>query len=366
MEKTWGHDVGVGATALWICYHREMEELEEDPLFEDKYAKRFAGKSVVVKLFTPWQHFYYMGPDNIMASELKTKFLIPCIGKSYLAKFKNAPHDQYRLDTSIRNFGQGIRKRTFIIDNEVLGAIEAGVRQFIFLANGFDTRALRLAGASQCKWWLIDQPAVIDHLLDTVPELKIAKHVVVVKVKFGEEAWVDALIAAGYQAQLPAFALVEGLTMYLTQKENNALLSDIAKVLAPGSLCLGDHINQGLLRNPMFGPFLHSLAACGSPWLWGPANSRDFANELKHYGLTMVSSCAASDPTGYADMFEWFLPHVPQHRLFLAVKCQDGSGVPDSFLLREKTTLHLPAMKPLVVNRAASHFRSDLLAAPRQ
>lgn len=363
MAKQWGHDHGVGATALWIAYQRAEEEQEDDPLFSDPFAKRFAGKEYVERLFMPWQHFFYLGDDGNLANELKAKYLIPCLGRRYLANFKNAPSDPMRLQSTISNFGKGVRKRTFLIDTEVRGAIEAGVRQFVMIANGFDLRCLRLDESKQCTWWLIDQPAVLEHLLDRVPELSQNNNVKLLPVKLGNEAWNSALVGAGFREDVPAFFLAEGLTPYLNLKENESLFADVSTLMSTGSFFVGDCCNAGLLENPMFQPLLQSLADSGAPWLWGPATTAELKAMMRRHSLEVVTNCAAQDPTQKAHVLDWLAPHFPQHRLFVSVKCDSVGKLPSSYFSRATTSVCLPGMRPTFVHRQSAFIKKELVAS---
>lgn len=357
----WGHSVGVGATARWICYYRDAESEETEPLFVDEFAHRFGGREVTERLLSPWQHFFYLGTKDEMADELKAKYLVPCLGRKYYAAFKDAPADEIRLESTIRNFGMGMRKRTFIIDHEVEGAITAGVKQVVLLANGFDLRCMRLLSANQCTWWLIDQPDVIDELLAKVPELNQLSNVHYIRVRFGMENWTESLISAGYDLNARTFALAEGLVMYLKEADALRLVADVASLLSIGSYFMHDFINAGMIKQIMFRPLTDALDTLGAPWTFGPRNSAEWKNILSKHRLELLTNVAASDPSGKADMFDWCFPHFPQHRLCLSVKCAQRGILPESHTARPSAIVKLPAMRPATIFRHASKLPQQLL-----
>jgi methyltransferase (TIGR00027 family) len=122
-----------------------------------------------------------------------------------------------------------LRKR--VIESLARASLKNGFRQVVVLAAGFDMLASRLAREDP-RLCLIE----IDH-----PATQRAK-----KVLLGSEA-LPTLVAAdlserlpsavlseikGYQARLPTLYIVEGLTMYLTRENVEALWTDLAGACA--------------------------------------------------------------------------------------------------------------------------------------
>jgi len=120
--------------------------------------------------------------------------------------------------------------RTRFFDDAVTGAIDAGVRQVVVLAAGYDSRAWRLA-RPDVRFFEVDHPATQSDKRGRAP----AGGPRYVPVDFGADSLEQALLAAGYRTGEPAVFTVEGVTMYLTEPQVRDLLGTLRRLGAPGS-----------------------------------------------------------------------------------------------------------------------------------
>jgi methyltransferase (TIGR00027 family) len=130
----------------------------------------------------------------------------------------------------------GMVARARFVDDLVVERVGAGVTQCVVLGAGLDTLALRhpdlpvtvyeLDQAGTSAW---KQRRIAELGLTPPPGLRFAP------ADFeSEDAWWDALLAAGLDPHRPTIVASTGVSMYLTREANEATLATLA-TLAPGS-----------------------------------------------------------------------------------------------------------------------------------
>jgi methyltransferase (TIGR00027 family) len=120
--------------------------------------------------------------------------------------------------------------RTLFFDQAVTRALDDGVRQVVIIGAGYDSRALRLARPS-VRFFEVDHPATQAEKRRRAP----AAGVVYVPVDLLVDRLDDALVTAGFAADVPAVFIIEGLTMYLTKTATHNMFARLATLAAPGS-----------------------------------------------------------------------------------------------------------------------------------
>lgn len=201
-EQDWDIISGVGRTALAVAAARAIESCRHDRLIDDPHAAalvRAAGQGIA----------FPTTPEALAA--------IPDDERSWAE----------RIDHYI-----GVRSRVF--DDFLVEASGSGVRQFVLLAAGLDSRAYRLDWPSGTALFELDQPKVLqfkrDHLDGVEPTC--AYRTVGVDLR---EDWPAALIAAGFDVTAPTGWLAEGLLPYLPGQAERDLLATVTELSAPGS-----------------------------------------------------------------------------------------------------------------------------------
>jgi methyltransferase (TIGR00027 family) len=128
-----------------------------------------------------------------------------------------------------------IRARTAFFDRVVVRAINAGIRQVVVGAAGYDARSLRYAKPG-VHWFEVDHPATQADKLERLARLGIeAGHVRFVAADFTRDSVADRLRAAGLDDRRPALFLFEGIVVYLEEEVTESVLAQFREVTVAGS-----------------------------------------------------------------------------------------------------------------------------------
>jgi methyltransferase (TIGR00027 family) len=126
--------------------------------------------------------------------------------------------------------------RTVFLDELLASACEDGCRQVVLLGAGFDARVFRLSWPPGVRFFELDSADVLDSkakvLTGQAARARCERVPVVCDLR---EDWPGALLAAGFAPGRPAVWIAEGLLVYLTAAECDALLADVTGLSAPGS-----------------------------------------------------------------------------------------------------------------------------------
>ncbi len=127
--------------------------------------------------------------------------------------------------------------RTRFLDELLLGAVRAGVRQVVLLGAGLDARALRLDLPDDVTFFEVDRSSVLELKSRLLKQagLTARRERRVVVADLASSDWLDALRAQGWTSDAPTCWIAEGLLIYLKPAPRDALLRQLAKASAPGS-----------------------------------------------------------------------------------------------------------------------------------
>ncbi|GII52736.1 putative S-adenosyl-L-methionine-dependent methyltransferase [Planotetraspora thailandica] len=206
---------GVGITALITAYARAQESRRRDALFVDPLAESFVVSAV--------------------GTAAGTGDALPRLGPA-------RDDGSSALWTSLCAYLAG---RTPFYDRYLVQALADGRRQVVMLGAGLDTRAFRLPLAAGTIVYEVDTPAVLDFKARVLAkhEPTSAAERVLVAIDLQED-WVGALRQAGFDSGRPTVWLVEGLLMYLTAPQADALMAAISAISAPGSVFAAEYLNR--------------------------------------------------------------------------------------------------------------------------
>jgi methyltransferase (TIGR00027 family) len=147
-----------------------------------------------------------------------------------------------------RTMNEQITVRTRYFDDFFLAAGQAGIRQAVILASGLDTRAYRLQWAAGTVVYEIDQPEVIDFKSSTLAGLSAeptaTRRTVAIDLR---DDWVAALIAAGFDPNVPTAWIAEGLLIYLPPEAQDRLFDNITALSASGSRLATEQMDMSKL-----------------------------------------------------------------------------------------------------------------------
>lgn len=220
---------GVSLTALGVAEARAQESARLDQLFEDSLAKTF-----VATAGSPFE-------------KIESRI-------SNLAAIRAWFFDYVAL-------------RTRFFDDYLLEASEEGCRQVVVLAAGLDTRAFRLLWPEGVRLFELDFPEMF-----TFKERVLASEGVqpacqrtVVEADLREE-WSAPLLRAGFNPDEPSAFLAEGILIYLTDEENDQLLSRIGQLATFGSQLAFEHMKRDAQELMPFRLAADALAELGVSW----------------------------------------------------------------------------------------------------
>ncbi|MEV5595079.1 SAM-dependent methyltransferase [Streptomyces sp. NPDC052496] len=223
--------VGVGQTALFVAWMRQLESDRPDALFRDPLA---------ATMLTA------LAEDPVLAD---------------VAEVIQQTH------TSARGFPAYFAVRTRFFDDAVLAATRGGIRQVVTLAAGVDGRTVRLDLPAGTRWFEVELPemtAFKDALVERsgLP-LTCERHGVAADLR-GD--WQSPLRAAGFDPEQPTAWLIEGLLMYLTQDAGDAILAGLTELSAPGSRLMLEHLKAAMLTEEGR-PVRERVEEQGASWL---------------------------------------------------------------------------------------------------
>ncbi|MEH1128367.1 SAM-dependent methyltransferase [Micromonospora sp. CPCC 206061] len=241
-------------TALWTASMRAREHARDDRLFEEPLAELLATEQ---------------GPQIMRGFEGE-------------------------VQQGVQDPALAVRTRFF--DEAIGRAAASGVRQFVFVAAGMDTRAYRLVWPAATVVFELDRPALLDlkrALVDgsgAEPGCDLRP----IGVDLLED-WTTPLLDAGFSPVQPALWLVEGLLYFLSAHERDQLLKAITSMSASGSRLLADYVTQTSLDSPRMEAWRTKMAASGHPWKSGCDDSESlFAGMGWRAAVTAYGSPAAN------------------------------------------------------------------------
>lgn len=193
--------------------------------------------------------------------------------------------------------------RTAFMDSRIESALKSGMRQFVFLAAGMDSRAYRMNFPKGTKIFELDREEVFNYKhnkLKTI-EPKCERISIATDLKL---EWKNTLIESGFKVNEPTLWLVEGLLMYLEESDVVYLLNQINQMSMKNDIMLFDCLTRTLIEAPYMQNQLKFLASIGAPWHFGVNEPEEF---MKKFGWDATATQAGEfAPT------RWPFPTVPR------------------------------------------------------
>ena len=215
-------------TALWTASMRAREHRRADRLFSDPLAEAFAGDE----------------------------------GPRIMSQFEG------QVQSGVEDPALAVRTR--FLDDQLLRLDAAGVRQFVFVAVGMDSRAFRLEWSPGVLVYELDRPALLSFKEDLVRDLHAPA--TAARVPLGVDLlgdWTGPLLASGFDPRQPTCWLVEGLLYFLEPHERDVLLRRLTDLSAAKSQLLADYVGQAILDSPGMAAWRERMADQGHPWKSG-------------------------------------------------------------------------------------------------
>lgn len=180
--------------------------------------------------------------------------------------------------------------RSLLCDEAFRAALRDGTKQFLLLASGLDTAALRWCLETPCPVFEADREA---SLRDKEARLRRAGIAIPENLRFvsGDMTapdWTERLLRGGFQPGKKTFAAALGISFYLPPQKAAELVAVLSALTREGSSLLFDAGNEGFLRSEVpKEAFLRGMAqAAGAPMQC--AFSRETAEKtLAAHGFTV-------------------------------------------------------------------------------
>ncbi|AHH18272.1 methyltransferase [Nocardia nova SH22a] len=142
-----------------------------------------------------------------------------------------------RLTALADQFYEGRTVGVRLVDDRFRAAADAGIRQFVLLGAGLDTRAFRMDLPPRVQIYEIDLPetfAFKEPILDAAGAVaSCGRRVVIADLR---SDWQKALLDSGFRPDLPTSWVDEGSLGRLTQEWNQRVVTTLTGLSAPGSL----------------------------------------------------------------------------------------------------------------------------------
>ncbi len=202
-------------------------------------------------------------------------------------------------DPSHRPMRLFIAARSRFSEDTLAACVARGIRQVVILGAGLDTFSLRNPHAD-IRLFEIDHPATQAWKRECLREagLAIPSSLAFAPVDFERQSLADGLIAAGFEADRPAFFQWLGVVPYLTREAVSATLDFIAAV--PESEIVFDYAepfeSYPADRRASVMAIAAGAASRGEPWLslFGPAELSDM---LRKKGFGTVEDLGLAELT---------------------------------------------------------------------
>ena len=196
--------------------------------------------------------------------------------------------------------------RTAFMDLKIQAALNAGVRQFAFLAAGMDSRAYRMSFHHDTKIFELDRKEVFSYKLEKLGNTKpnCELNTIAVDLVDPNDDWIKKIIAAGFKTHDPTLWLVEGLLMYLKESQVINLLNQINQLATTNDFMLFDILTRSLIEAPYMQNQLKFLESIGAPWYFGVNEPEEF---MKKFGWNSVATQA-----GEFAPSRWPFPTIPR------------------------------------------------------
>jgi methyltransferase (TIGR00027 family) len=178
---------------------------------------------------------------------------------------------------------ESVAARTRYLDERVLRALDSGCKQVVILAAGLDTRAFRLKVPSETRCFELDLHDLIafkEDALEKQGAVAVCERIALPADLLAD--WVGVLRDAGFDPETPTVWIAEGLFMYFTDDQSEAMLAEISGLSAPASHLCFVHFGPGALQEEQ---------------------SRALAERVKAGGFSFESYL--TDPATWCQQYGW-------------------------------------------------------------
>jgi len=189
--------------------------------------------------------------------------------------------------------------RTRLIDDALLEALTAGIKQIVILGSGFDCRAYRLPQLKDVTVFEVDHSATFIRKRAGFRNAgaRVPDNVRFVQIDFNREDLPSVLGKAGFDRRQETIFLWEGVTNYLTPEAVDAVLGFVAGC-GTDTRIIFTYVHSGVLNGSVYFEgakrLLGDVARLDEPWTFGisPDKAAEF---LCNRGLRLDRDLSARE-----------------------------------------------------------------------
>lgn len=174
-----------------------------------------------------------------------------------------------------------------------------------------DSRAFRLSFPAGTIFFEIDRAEVIDYKNEKLAKFTPQCSRRTVPADLVLDEWDKTLINHGFDTSKKTLWIVEGLTMYLSEKDVVALIHKITELSSSRSLFLCDILNRYLLESPFMVNQLNFLESLGAPWIFGTNDPEEFFGKLG-WSITLTQAGEVAPNRWPFPIAPKYVPHIPR------------------------------------------------------
>jgi methyltransferase (TIGR00027 family) len=189
--------------------------------------------------------------------------------------------------------------RTRFIDDALVKWLNNEKQQVVCLGAGNDTRAYRIPGIGQTRYFEVDLPTPQNLKKEHLQRLfgELPSHVTFVPIDFNVQDLGSELIRAGYQLERKAFFIMEGVSQYITESAVDKVIKFAARS-APGSQIVFTYIKSGIIdgsdRSAVDERIMKRVARRGMPWILG-LDQQLLGDWMNARGLELIDQAGANE-----------------------------------------------------------------------
>ncbi len=155
----------------------------------------------------------------------------------FLPDYHGSPEEGLRLIVD-RQLSPSVLGRGAYCERMLANEQRLGCRQYVLLASGYDTFALRNRGSSLAVYEL-DLPDVLADKQSRIEKAGLESGSVYVPCDLADPAWKDRITESGFDPGQKAFCSLLGISYYLDKDAFRSLLTALSSLLCDGSaICL--------------------------------------------------------------------------------------------------------------------------------
>ncbi len=211
-----------------------------------------------------------------------------------------------------------VAARTADVEAVVRHALDQGVAQLVFLGVGLDVRMFGLprTATDSVRVFEIDRRPMLEERQKAVSRIcdlpAIDRRLIAIDLR--RDSLASEIIAAGFDPNRGALIIMEGVSMYQSERDFRAILNSVASLLThPGSLLWIDTVSEAVVTGEsgdvVATRFVDAMRKIGEPFSFGHDEPEAIFAQC---GLSPVRSVKARQ----------YIPHIPvlDHYVFWALQ----------------------------------------------